>query len=353
LTPRRVSLRVRLTALYVGLFGGAALLLIAASYLLLRGHLRRTLPEPLADEALSALAGQYALALSGVLLVAAVLGWIAAGRVLAPLARITSGARAISRDRLDRRIALAGPRDELRELADTFDAMLDRLEAAFAAQDRFVANASHELRSPLTVIRAEAEVALADPDAGVEELRATAEAILHATDRMQALLEGLLTLATSQRGLARRERVDVADAVRAAAHVVAPEARAAGIALEVDGGGSAWVDGDRELLQRLVENLLENGVRNNDEHGLVRASYVTEPERVVLRVVNSGPVVPAEVVDRLVEPFERLGRRADRRGAGLGLSIVRAITEAHGGRLRIAARREGGLDVSVALPRSA
>jgi signal transduction histidine kinase len=351
LSRRRVSLRVRLTALYVGLFGGAALLLIGASYLLLRGHLRRTLPAPLADDALSSLAGQYALALAGVLLVATVLGWIAAGRVLAPLARITAGAREISRDRLDRRIALAGPRDELRELADTFDAMLDRLEAAFAAQDRFVANASHELRSPLTVIRAEAEVALADPDAGVEELRAAAEAILRATDRMQALLEGLLTLATSQRGLARREPVDFADALRAAAHAVGPEAREAGVALRVGGGGSAWVDGDRELLQRLAENLLENGVRYNAPGGFVSVHTGARDGAALLRVVNSGPRVAPETAERLLEPFERGGRARDDRGAGLGLSIVRSVAEAHGGRVGLSPRREGGLSVEVVLPR--
>jgi signal transduction histidine kinase len=240
---------------------------------------------------MTSLATQYTLALIGVLLIAVVLGWTAAGRALAPIARITAAARAISRDRLDERIALDGPQDELRELADTFDAMLDRLQTAFAAQERFVANASHELRGPMTVIRTEAEVALASPDPDVAEFGESMEAIVRATDRTEGLLEGLLTLATSQRGLARREPVDVGDAVRAAAHAVRGEADRAGVDVQVDVPGPAWVDGDRELLRRLVENLLENGVRYNDADGWVRVRAQSAAGRVTVRVENSGAVV--------------------------------------------------------------
>ncbi len=346
----RLTLRARLTGLYVALFGGASLLVMGASYLLLRGHLERTLPAGAAGDALSSLATQYAVALAGVVLVAVVLGWAAAGRALAPIARITAAARAISRDRLDARIALDGPQDEVRELADTFDAMLDRLQAAFAAQERFVANASHELRGPMTVIRTEAEVALADPDPDPAELRESLEAIVRATERTEGLLEGLLTLATSQRGLARREPVDVADAVRAAAHAVRGEASRAGVDVQVEAGEPAWVDGDRELLRRLVENLLENGVRYNDGHGWVRVRARAAAGRVSVRVENTGAVVAPDAVKRLTEPFERLERRANRRGAGLGLSIVKAVAEAHGGTLAIAPRDGGGLVVELALP---
>jgi signal transduction histidine kinase len=299
---------------------------------------------------MTSLATQYTLALIGVLLIAVVLGWTAAGRALAPIARITAAARAISRDRLDERIALDGPQDELRELADTFDAMLDRLQTAFAAQERFVANASHELRGPMTVIRTEAEVALASPDPDVAEFGESMEAIVRATDRTEGLLEGLLTLATSQRGLARREPVDVGDAVRAAAHAVRGEADRAGVDVQVDVPGPAWVDGDRELLRRLVENLLENGVRYNDADGWVRVRAQSAAGRVTVRVENSGAVVAPDAVKRLTEPFERLERRAGRRGAGLGLSIVKAVVEAHGGTLAITPRDAGGLVVEAVLP---
>lgn len=346
----RLTLRARLTGLYVALFGGASVLLLGASYLLLRNQVERTLPGDAADDALSALATQYALALVGVVLIAVVLGWAAAGRALAPIARITAAARTIGRDRLDERIALDGPQDELRELADTFDAMLDRLQAAFAAQERFVANASHELRGPMTVIRAEADVALAAPEPSVQELREATEAIIRATDRTEALLEGLLTLATSQRGLARREPVDVGDAVRAAAHAVRGEASRAGVEVLVDAGAPAWVDGDRELLRRMVENLLENGVRYNDGHGRVRVRAAEGGGRVSVRVENTGVVVAPDAVKRLTEPFERLERRANRRGAGLGLSIVKAVAEAHDGTLQITPREGGGLVVDIALP---
>jgi signal transduction histidine kinase len=257
-----LTLRARLTALYGGLFGGAALLLMAASYLLLRGYLRDTLPGNFADDALDELLTQYALAFVGVMLVALALGWAVAGRALAPLRTMTATAREVSQDRLDRRIALAGPRDELRELADTFDAMLDRLQDSFDGQRRFVANASHELRSPLTLIRAEADVALANPDADEAELRAMAEAVRMGTERMERLLEGLLLLARSQRGLARREPLDLAEVCERAAGHVRGEAAAARVELRV-ATHPAPVTGDAELLVRLVENLLENGVRHN------------------------------------------------------------------------------------------
>jgi signal transduction histidine kinase len=349
----RPTVRVRLTAYYSTLFVGCTVLVLAAAYWLMYRHITATLPEGEAGRALAELAWQFALVLGGATLLSVALGWAMAGRVLAPLSGMTATARAISEERLDRRIALDGPRDELRELADTLDAMLDRLGEAFEAQRRFVANASHELRSPLTVIRTEADVALADPDAGPEELRAMGEAVLAATEQTDALLESLLVLARSQRGLEHTERVDLAAAAAAAARVVEPEAAERGIELRLDAVGAPPVTGDRHLLERLIGNLIENGVRHNHPGGFVTLTGGAEGTRSLLRVESSGPVVAPDVVARLTEPFERGARHGDRRGAGLGLSIVRSVAEAHGGGVHIAARAEGGLVVVVALPASA
>jgi signal transduction histidine kinase len=331
------------------LFGVAALLLLAASYGLLSAHLSATLPAPLAREALAEVAAQYALAFVGVMLVAVALGWAVAGRVLAPLKAMTATARQISDERLDRRIGLDGPDDELRDLADTFDRMLDRLERSFDAQRRFAANASHELRTPLTVIRSEAEVALANPEPDADELRAMGEAVVRAATRTEDLLDGLLVLARSRRELLRRERVDLADLV----HAARPEFGAAAAGVEVRlAAGTAEVMGDASLLQRLSENLLENAVRHNHAGGWVLASTSVAGDRAVVEVANSGRRISDDELPRLVEPFERAGGRAQG-GAGLGLSIVRAVAEAHDGRVELAARAGGGLVVRVTLPLAA
>ncbi len=347
----RPTVRVRLTALYGGLFVACAVLLLGASAWLVDGHLARTLPPAVAADARGELLTQYAIALAGATLVAVAIGWAMAGRVLAPLARMTAAVRRISQDQLGERIALGGPRDELRELADTLDAMLGRLDEAFVAERRFVANASHELRSPLTVIRTEAEVALADPDAGPQELREMGAAVVAATERTDALLESLLLLAHSQRGVPQPERVAVADVVRTAAGSVSREAADLAIDLRVAPGASEpVVVGDRRLLERLVANLLENGVRYNAPGGFVALDVLADGAGPVIRVANSGPEVSADAVQRLAEPFERGGRRGHGRGAGLGLSIVRSVAEAHGGALRLAARPGGGLLAEVGLP---
>jgi signal transduction histidine kinase len=336
-------------ALYAAVLVVVSVLVLATSYWLVGRHLHRTLPDAEADDALSDLAGQYGLALLGAIILAVALGWIVAGRALAPLKEITATAKRVSEERLDERIALTGPRDELRELAETFDAMLDRLAEAFDSQRRFVANAGHELRSPLTVIRTEADVALANPDADVEELREVARAVLEATDRTEALLEALLVLAHSQQGLLRSERVDLAGAVETAIAGVAPEAASRDVMLLPD-LHPAFVLGDRRLLERLVANLLENGVRYNRPGGGVRVDTRSEPSGAVLRVVNTGPVVSPEAVARLTEPFQRLERAAGDGGSGLGLSIVRAVAEAHGGAVHLRAQPAGGLEAEVRLP---
>jgi len=340
-----VTVRARLTALYGALFAGSVALLMAVSYVLMDGHLHRTLPTPAAEAALGELLTQYGVALLGFTLVALALGWAMAGHVLRPLATITAAARRVSDERLDERIALRGPRDELRELAGTFDAMLDRLGDAFEAQRRFVASASHELRTPLTVIRAEADVALADPRASAAELREMGEAVLVATERMDALLESLLLLARSQRALARREPVDLALAARGALGLAGAESAHRAVSLRAS-LEPARVVGDPALLERLVGNLVENAVRYNRPGGTVEVR--TRGARV--EVENTGGHLDPATVARLTEPFERGGRFGDR-GAGLGLSIVRSVAEVHGGTLALAPRQGGGLVATVSLPR--
>jgi len=338
-----VSIRVRLTALYALLFGASGAVLLGIGAWLVHRHVERTLPAGFADPALSRLDAQFALALAGTLLVAIALGYLVADRALAPLRRITTLAQRVTQDRLDERIALGGPRDELHELADTVDGMLDRLAGAFESQRRFVANASHELRTPLTVIRAEVEVTLADPDATNADLRHMGETVLEAADRTQVLLDSLMVLARSQQALPRREPIDLAVAARTAEETTAAEAAVRGVGVHTD-LESAPLSGDPALIERLVANLVENAVRHNVMAGTV--DVTTRPGLV--RVENTGPVIRPEEVRRLAEPFERLQRDATRPGAGLGLSIVRAVADAHGARLRLEPRPGGGLIAEVA-----
>jgi signal transduction histidine kinase len=340
-----VTLRLRLTALYTLLFGACGALLLWLSSWIVHRQVNRTLPEGFADRALAQLDAQYFLALAGMLLVAAALGYLMAGQALAPLRRVTGLARRVTQERLGERIAMTGPRDELRELADTLDGMLDRLEGAFDGQRRFVANASHELRTPLTVIRAEVEVALADPDASITDLRHMGEVVLEAADRTQCLLDSLMVLARSQQALPRREPVDLAAAARTAVTITAAEAQARGIHVSLD-LGPAPLEGDPPLVERLVANLVENAVRHNEPGG--RVQVTTRPGLV--RVENTGAAIAPDDVRRLAEPFERLGRDTDGPGAGLGLSIVRAVADAHGAGLQLVPRAGGGLEATVTFP---
>jgi hypothetical protein len=346
----RPTVRARLTVLYATLVALSTGALLAVSYWLLGRHFDRTLPEALAQDALDEVALQYAVAFAGVLLVAAAVGWLIAGRVLAPLKRISGTAKRVSEEHLGERIPVGGPHDELRELGETLNSMLDRLALSFDAQRRFVANASHELRSPLTVIRSEAEVALANPEPDLDEMRAMAESVVHASRRTEALLASLLILARSQRGLLRNEPVDLARVVESAAGGLERAADDERVRLRTALEPST-VDGDAALLERLAANLIENAVRYNRPGGFVDVSTREGVASAELRVENSGPPVDGEAAARLAEPFERLQREADARGAGLGLSIVRAVSEAHGGSLLIEPRAEGGLVVSVRLPR--
>jgi signal transduction histidine kinase len=291
------------------------------------------------------------LALGVTLSLAVLLSWLAAGRALAPLRSITGTAKRLTHENLRERIALEGPRDELHDLADTLDAMLDRLSSAFDAQRRFVSNASHELRTPLTRERALVDVTLADPRASVASLRAMAERVRVAVDEQERLIDGLLTLARGERGIERFETVDLAEvtarAIDAVGHADHPaEIRMTKVLQR------APVRGDPELLERLAFNLVENALTHNVAGGWVDVRTSTAGESATLRVGNGGPLMPAEVVPVLFEPFRRHGadRTGARRGNGLGLSIVSAIAKAHGGVVRAAPGVAGGLEVVVALP---
>jgi signal transduction histidine kinase len=356
-----------MTLLYAGVFFVAAVLLLSVSYALVRNNLTnpanlRNLPadnwsynvaaqHEIARDALARLRTQYAIALAAMTGLSVLLGWGVAGRVLRPLQRITATAQRVSQDNLDERIGLEGPRDELKELADTFDGMLERLSGAFASQRRFVANASHELRTPLTVIRTELEVTLADPNATTGELRTMAETVRDATLETERLIQALLTLARSEGGAARRDALDLADAARLALAQTGSEAAARHLDVRptLD---PAPVRGDRRLLERLVANLVENAVGHNREGGTVEVRTSQAAGRSTVEVRNDGEVIPPEALSALLEPFQRLdrGARGDGVGLGLGLSIVRSVAEAHGGSVELRARPSGGLVVRVSLP---
>ncbi|WP_375490886.1 sensor histidine kinase [uncultured Jatrophihabitans sp.] len=281
-------------------------------------------------------------------------GYLLAKQALRPIAKLTQTARALSTETLDQRINLGGPDDELRELADTFDAMLARLDAAFDSQRLFVANASHELRTPLSVIRTELEVTLSDPDADPDELRRMGDVVASATERAQRLVTSLLTLARLQAvgggELEVTEPVDLAWLVPGAVHAVTAEAEEKGVRIETENESAATL-GDPRLLERLIGNLVENAIRHNVPGGWLRVTTGHTDDKVWVHVANGGTVINGDV-NALFEPFRRGGRlRTATRGAGLGLAIVRLIVDAHKGKLQAAAPPFGGLTVRVELPR--
>jgi signal transduction histidine kinase len=308
-------------------------------------------------EQLSTLLTQSGVALGIMALASIGLGWLMAGRALRPVRTMSMRARGISERNLHERIGLEGPDDELKELATTFDGLLARLEAAFESQRRFVANASHELRTPITLERTLVEVALADPDPTMESMRDTCRRVLAASEQQERLIEALLTLARSQRGLESRATVELRE-------VTAEVIRAApsdGLRIETRLGDAATT-GDQAMVERLVANLIENAVRYNEPGGWVIAWTGLRDGLPTLEVTNPGPVVASDQVEALVKPFVRAGGngraepagepnggpREAVRGLGLGLSIVQAIADAHGARLATVARPEGGLKVTVA-----
>jgi signal transduction histidine kinase len=290
-----------------------------------------------------------ALAIMAVLSVA--LGWLVAGRVLRPLRTITTTARSISATNLHERLALGGPDDELKELGSTFDALLARLEQFIQSQRQFVANASHELRTPLAMQRTLIQLALTDPDATMESLRAAHERVLASGAQQERLIEALLTLTRGQAGLTRREPFDLATVTEQVLLARESQARARSVDMRSALAPSPMA-GDPGLVERLVANLADNALAYNSDPG--RIEVVTERRGGVARlsVANTGPVVDAGAVGRLTEPFERLaaGRTGNGEGCGLGLSIVQAIADAHEGSLTIRPRPQGGLTVEVAFP---
>ena len=293
--------------------------------------------------------------LAAVSVVGVVGAYIVAGRALRPLQQVTATAQRLGEETLDQRIRYTGADDELAELAATFDAMLDRIGAAFDAQKRFVANASHELRTPLAVMRTEIDVTLADDEADIAEYRRMATVVRNASERANNLVDALLVLARSeaQSGgrLARRTRTDLACGVRAALSAMKQEIDRLKLTVDTD-LEPAPVVGDPGLLERLAGNLIENAVRYNHLHGRlwVRTSVSDGEARLI--VGNTGFEVDPADVPGLFEPFRRGGReRTGARGSGLGLSIVRAVCDAHGGTVSAVANPDdGGLEVTVTLP---
>ncbi|GLZ38778.1 HAMP domain-containing sensor histidine kinase [Actinokineospora sp. NBRC 105648] len=309
------------------------------------------LADALAQDARDRLLLAGAVAFVCVLVATALLAWAITGRVLRPLREVTATAHRLSVESLGERIGHQGARDEVAELADTFDAMLDRLQAAFSAQRQFVANASHELRTPLAVIRTELDVTLADADADTTELRRMADVVRAATLRAGELVEALLVLArTDGLGVGVAAPVELPTVVAGAWRSTRSEAERRRITARFS-EGPAVVVGDAALLERVAGNLLENAVRHNVDGGWIEVQVVAGPQWTTLAVASSGPVIAAERVAELFEPFRRGGvDRTSHTGTGLGLSIVRAVARAHGGTAAAEPVVGGGLRVTVAFP---
>lgn len=358
--PRR-TLRAQITLLYGGVF-----VVLVAAVLGATGLLWRTAAHAAPGTPASAIADTqhiidlvdlhrlvFGLAIAcGVAVVLAVaLGWLIAGRVLRPLRRITSTARQISATNLHQRLDLNGPDDELKQLGETLDDLFARLESSFEAQRRFAANASHELRTPLTAERSLLQVALADPDASVETWRATGEELLDLGELQERLITSLFTLARSERGIERRESFDLAAIAGQAVLARRQEAERQGISLDAN-IVEAPIAGDRNLVESLLANLLDNALRHNLEGGRVAITTGMQAGRAVLAIVNTGPLVPPEDVERLFEPFRKAGadRTRSNDGHGLGLAIVRAVTDAHGATVIAEPQSNGGLRVEVEFP---
>jgi signal transduction histidine kinase len=378
-----MSIRFRLTLLYGALFLGGGAVLLTITYLLVAhrysgeffvsaGKSVTITKDPTgapmigttslaspgeviaqanaqSNAALHQLLIQSGIALTIMAVLSIWLGWLVAGRALQPLRTITNAAREISARNLNRRLALKGPDDELRQLGNTFDGLLERLETAFDAQRQFVANASHELRTPLTYERTLLEVALADPNASAESLRRACEQVLESGEQQERLIEALLLLSRSQRGLDRREGLDLATITLERLRAVDRDG------LELDASLlPAATSGDPRLVERLVANLVDNAVKHNVPNGTVTVTTEARDGRAVLTVENTGPAVEPAALDRLFQPFQRLHaeRIGTPNGSGLGLSIVYAIATAHDASITVRSRTGGGLRIEISFPGS-
>ena len=386
----RPTVRARLTLLYTGLFAVCGAIIVAVSYAQVaqlpagaqvQANGRRLSASDLIrfaaqcrSEELSARPDAFALAkcaayfqqqgaqgqrnltlshllqyslitLAVVIALAAILGWIFSGRALRPVRLITTAARAASEHNLSTRVAPTGPRDELRELAETFDEMLGRLQAAFEGQQRFIANASHELRTPLAVMSATVDVVLGNPGSTPRDLRGMAADIRAEVDHAEHLIGALLILARNERGLTVREEVDLATAAEDVVDAADPGDRRLHAALE-----PAVISGDPVLAERLIANLVDNAVRYNVAGGDIWISTGTTAGGSQLTVANTGPVVSPADADRIFQPFQRLSDRTSQDGFGLGLAIVKSIAAVHGGTAVARPRHDGGLSVTVTIP---
>ncbi|MEV0898873.1 ATP-binding protein [Actinoplanes sp. NPDC049802] len=293
-------------------------------------------------EIMQTLLVQSCVALAVMSVISIGLGWVVSGRLLRPLQTMTDTIQRISAHNVHERLAAPGPRDELKNLADTVDGLLGRLESALDSHRRFVANAAHELRTPLTLEHALLEEAVIDRDATADTFRERFRELMAVSEQQARLLESLLVLATSERGLDRREEIDLS--VPAGSFARRPDFT---VATDL---APARVTGDPVLIERLVANLVDNAITYNVPDGWVEVATGVEDGRCFLTVSNTGPPVPPEMVGRLLTPFQRLNRNADDGHHGLGLSIVAAIAAAHSAELTVLARPEGGLAVTVLFP---
>jgi len=365
---RRLTIRARLTLTYAGLVTGSGAVLIALVYLYMRRfevpvseapvvgtdesdgsiYLRITL----LSEFLNTMLGISLGALVLLALLSGAVGWVVAGRMLAPLSTMNEAAKQAASGDLSRRLALAGPRDEIRDLADTYDHMLDSLESSLATYRRFAANASHELRTPLATAQTMIDVALADPGASADQLRSLAERLRETNQANVETVDALLDLAEAQSGDIYREEVDLGEVVSTVLTQLAPEAAEREVTLPAAPGDVVVVEGDPVLLRQAVSNLLRNAVRHNVAGGGVELELARADGRARLRLSNGGPLVPAERLASLREPFVRGAGRGRTRGAGhgLGLAIVSAVATAHDGVLELSANPSGGLSAVLDLP---
>jgi len=371
------TIRLRLTVLYGVVSVLSAAVLLAITIMLADGLTPRTTPVPGQAATTS---GQQALAqalariaqlqahlrqvdpLHQLLVAAAAalaimagtsiaLGWVVAGRALRPLRAITTATQQISEEDLHRRLAMPGPRDELTNLADTIDGLLARLQAAFEGQQNFVANASHELRTPLAASRTMLEVALADPAASAAALRSACQDVLTEERHQERLIDALLTLARSQRGLDRRKPLDLGAITTDILRTREPDAASRDVTVSAS-IASAPVLGDDGLLRQLAANLIDNALRHNVPHGTLSIHVTSDRDHSTLKVANTGPVIAQDEIGRLLQPFQRLSSRrpADDDGLGLGLPIVAAITRAHHATLLVSPGDRGGLNIKASFP---
>jgi len=361
--PTRRSLQARLALAYAaGIYGAGVVVLVIVDVPLATVNSTQPAHRP----ASAAIAGSghgiglhqlligSAVALAVLIPVSLALGWFVAGRFLHPLRAITTAAKAISAGNLHRRLGLGEPTDELTELGHTLDGLFARLEASFDAQRRFVANASHDLRTPLAGLRTLLEVTLGDPDADAETLRAACEEALELCGHQERLVHALLALAVSERGISRWDTVDLAEITRGVLASRRDQAAERGVEL-TERLEPAATGGDARLIERLVANLIDNAVRHNHPGGHVQVATETSGTQAALTVTNTGPLVPDDQIRRLFQPFQRLApdRDGGRDGYGLGLAIVNAVTQAHHATLTAGARPEGGLSITVRFARAA